>query len=247
MGTRVLKRPRRGGTFALIVAAGLAAVLGTAGLSNATSAEDPALSCTLTPPARIVVDKPFLQFSPTRSCTAGAPSKVTWVASVGNTLTTDAWFLQRSTALSDVYSNDPMGTWTWKVTDPVDRPDVAFNQPTTDVRFKSAVTGTGVWDAVTGTTTITFHVTRYDAATNKMVPWAGAAGTTWFHESPFRGDPPFTQGATYTTNTNGDVVIKSTPARFDLVFRIEMADAAVTFGSTSNLVLARAGRVIGTR
>jgi hypothetical protein len=245
MATRVLKRPKRlRGLLVLVSAAALAYVAATAGLSNA-SAESP--SCTLTAPAKIPVDKPYLQFDGTRACTAGAPTEVTWTASIGAKPTGELWFLQRTTTLSDVYSDDPMGLWTWKVTEPVDRPDVVFNEPTTDVRLKSVATGTGVWNAADQTTKVSFHVTRYDPATDKMVPWAGAVGTTEYHQSPLIGDPPFTPGTAYTANSNGDIAFTAKGSTFDRVVRIVFPDVPNTFGSRSGLVLIRAARVMPTK
>jgi hypothetical protein len=245
MATGILNRPARlRAVLAVTLVAGLAGALGTADLSKA-SAEAP--TCTLTAPARLPVDRPYLEFEATRSCTSDAPSEVTWTATAGSTQITELWFLQRTKASGDVYADDPLGPWTWKVTEPVDRPDVMFNEPVTDVRAKSTAVGTGVWNAVDGTTKVTFHVERYDPATNKMVPWAGAVGTTEYHDSPLIGDPPFTKGQTYTTNSNGDVVITIAGSRFDRVFRIVMADASVVFGSRSNSVLVRAARIFPTR
>ncbi|MFI5693709.1 hypothetical protein ACIA58_17835 [Kribbella sp. NPDC051586] len=240
MATRVLNRPKRLRVLlALALAAALAAAAGTAGIGRA-SAESP--SCTLTAPAQLTIDKPYQQFSVTRSCTGDAPPEITWTASAGTVLTSDAWFLQRTTGVGDVYSDDPMGTWTWKVTDPGDRPDVVFNEPVTDVRLKSVATGAGVWNAVDGTTKITFHVTRYNPATNTTIPWAGATGTLEFHTSPYRGEPPFTTGTALTANSNGDVVLTVKPT-IDMVYRFAVADAPTIFGSRTGNVLARGARI----
>jgi hypothetical protein len=238
MGTRILRNRSRllAGLILGSTVAFIAAVTNQPGTAAAESS-----NCNLTVPAKLAVDKSAVIFPVTKSCSGESPADLRWVAtSDGTNSLYELIFLETDKAFGEAWADDPFGVWTWKPQAPAESPDLVMNEPTTDVRAKSTAVGTGVWDAAKGTTAVTFHVERYDPATNKMVPWTGVTGTLESHKSPLIGDPPFDRHGTYTTNSRGDVALTLSAATFDRVYRLAINDAPATFGVTSNNVLVRA-------
>ncbi len=216
------------GVLVLTIAAGIAYFArGTTG----TEAEDSA--CTLSVPAELAVDGPSLSFTATKVCTGDAPDDVTWTATVGTTRTSELRFSRSDSADTDVYSADPFGRWTWKVTK-TDQPDITYNEPVTEVRSRSEVTVVAAQLPNAGTR-VTFRVRRYDAATGKMAPWVKAPGRIESRNVPAAEGAPFNPAAAVTSDSRGHVVLTLRPG-VDQQFRVKFSAVADTFGSTSDHV-----------
>lgn len=216
------------------VAVGVAVAIAAGVAYFARSSGDAKKStCTLSVPAQLAVDAPALEFTATKQCTDGGATDVTWTATVGSTKTSELRFQRQDSAVTEVYSADPFGVWTWKMTK-TDDPDTAYNEPVTEVRSKSTVTTTAEQQPGSGTK-VTFQVSRYDITTGKMEPWRKAAGTLESRTAPAAEDAPFAPAAEITSDDGGNVVLMLRPEA-DQQYRVTISAAADTFGSTSDHV-----------
>lgn len=206
---------------AVAIAGGIAYFARTAG---------DAASCTLSVPAELAVDAPALEFTATTACTHGASPDVTWTASLGAAKTSELRFQRTDSAVTEVYSTDPLGRWTWKVTR-TNRSGVTYNEPVTEVRARSTVTVSAEQLGQVGTV-VTFHVRRYDVGTGTMKPWPAAVGRI---ESRIPDTASFKPASEITSDKGGNVVLTLRPS-VDQQYRVTFSTAGETFGTTSDHV-----------
>lgn len=173
-----------------VLVAGAAVATALAFNSGSSEASAVAGTCTLTVPAKLSINAPYMKFAASRSCVGVTVNELSWTGQIGTgPIQRELWFLFENQIVGDYHDSQSLGQLKWTGSLPPDAAaakaaaDVAFNSPVTDVRVESFSSMSVDGANTAGKTTLDVLAQRYATSLDKFVSYAGATGIIRYKES----------------------------------------------------------------